>query len=122
MRDEMKLLMLSAGALALFFAASLFVELPWQVLIILSLVFTAFSLIFNARLKRALNDVNKNKFVHVFLGFTGAKMFGSLVLLAILLTVIKHDRLNIGICVLAYYLLYTIFEVALWTRKLKPKA
>jgi uncharacterized membrane protein len=122
MRDELKLLIFSAVLLAIFFATSVFVPLPWPVLIVLSFFFTTFTFIFNARLKRALNDENKNKFVHVFLGFTGMKMLGSLVLLALILALVKHDRLNTGICVLVYYLLYTIFEVVLWTRKLKQKA
>ena len=119
MNDKIKLLVFAAGVFIATFAASFIVELPLYLLILLSVFFTAFTFIMNARLEKALQSENKNQFTYTFLGMTGIKMLGSLLVLAITLALSKHDKFNIGVCIMAYYMLYTVFEVIVWREKLK---
>ena len=119
MSDKLKLLVFAAGVFIATYAASFWVELPLYLLIILSTFFTGFSFILNYRLEKAMHAENKNQFTQVFLGLTGIKMLSSLILLACTLAFTKHDKFNIGICIMAYYMLYTIFEVIIWRGKLK---
>src|SRR5438094_803946 len=111
MKDGVKLLVFSAGVFAVAYFSSLWIELPLYMLILLSFFFTGFSFIFNSQLQKAVKDENKNKFTHVFLGMTGIKMLSSLILLAFILALTTHDKLNSGVCIMAYYMFYTIFEV-----------
>lgn len=118
MRDEGKLVIFSAAFFFLAYGASLIYAIPVAVLAILSLFFTAFTLLFNQRLKKAFADPNKNKFTQVFLAFTSLKMISSLVILVSFLYFFKSHHLNIGVCTMGYYLAYTIFEVLIWRSKL----
>ncbi len=121
MSDKLKLLVFSAGVFIATYALSFLVELPLYLLITLTLFFTGFSFILNMRLEKAMHAENKNQFTQVFLGLTGIKMLSSLILLACTLALSKHDKFNMGVCIMAYYMLYTIFEVLIWRGKLKHK-
>ena len=120
MGDKLKLLVFAAGIFIATYALSTIVELPLYLLILLTFFFTGFSFIMNQQLEKAVKSENKNQFTQVFLGFTGIKMLSSLILLACMLALTKHDKLNIGVCIMSYYMLYTVFEVVLWRGKLKP--
>lgn len=119
MSDKLKLLVFAAGVFIATYLLSLSVQLPLYLLITLSVFFTVFSLILNMQLEKALKSENKNQFTQVFLGLTGIKMLVSAILLACVLALSKHDKFNMGICIMIYYMLYTIFEVVVWRRKLK---
>ena len=119
MSDKIKLLVFAAGVFIATYATSFIVELPLYLLITLSIFFTGFSFIFNAQLEKVLHSENKNQFTQVFLGLTGIKMLSSLIFLACMLSLTKHDKFNIGVCIMTYYMLYTIFEVIIWRGKLK---
>ncbi|HWY37616.1 MAG TPA: hypothetical protein VNY73_03590 [Bacteroidia bacterium] len=119
MSDKIKLLVFAAGVFIATYAVSFVVELPLYLLIILSVFFTTFSFILNIRLEKALHAENKNQFTYTFLGLTGIKMLASLVLLACTLALSKQNKFNMAICIMSYYMLYTIFEVITWRGKLK---
>jgi len=119
MSDKVKLLVFAAGVFGATYASSFLVELPLYLLLILSAFFTGFSFILNMRLEKALLSKNKNHFTQAFLGLTGIKMLSSIILLACTLAFTKHDKFNIGICIMTYYMLYTIFEVIIWRVKLQ---
>ena len=121
MSDTVKLSIFAVALFAATFAASLIVELPLYLLILLTVFFFSFSMIFNNRLEKALHHENKNQFTQAFLGLTGVKMLLSMVLLACVMAFSKHDKFNIGICIMTYYMLYTIFEVIIWRKKLTNK-
>ena len=118
MRDEIKLIIFSGAIFLLAYGISLVYPIPVTALVVLSVFFTLFTLVFNQRLLQAFNDPNKNKFTRVFLGFTSIKMLLSLVLLVSFLYFYKVSRLNIGVCTMGYYLAYTIFEVLIWRTRL----
>ena len=119
MNDKIKLLVFAAGVFIATYCASLIVELPLFLLILLTVFFTAFSFIMNMQLEKALRSENKNQFTNSFLGLTGIKMLGSLILLACVLALSKHDKFNMGICIMTYYMAYTVYEVIHWRGKLK---
>jgi len=121
MRGELKLLVFAAGIFILAYVLSLVYELPLYLLILSSSFFTGYSFLLNNRLEKAMRSENKNQFTQMFLGMTGIKMLSSLILLACVLAFSKHDKLNIGICVMCYYMFYTIFEVITWRGKLKQQ-
>jgi uncharacterized membrane protein len=118
MSDKVKLLVFAAGVFIATLLASRIVELPLYLLITLTVFFTSFTFVFNARLEMALKDENKNKFTQVFLGFTGIKMLCSLILLACVLALSKGVKFNLGICIMTYYMIYTVYEVIHWRKKL----
>ena len=118
MSDSIKLLVFSAGVFISAYASSCFFALPVYLPAILTVFFAGFTLLLNYCLKKALNSENKHQFTNAFLGLTGLKMLCSCILLAVLLSTAKQDNLQIGLCILAYYMLYTIFEVVIWKRKL----
>lgn len=118
MSDKIKLLVFSAVLFIATLLASRIVELPLYLLILLTVFFTAFTLIFNSQLDKAYSAENKNKFTQVFLAMTGMKMFASLILLACVLALSNHDKLNLGICIMTYYMAYTVYEVIHWRSKL----
>ncbi|HKC69138.1 MAG TPA: hypothetical protein VKG26_12960 [Bacteroidia bacterium] len=103
---------------ATFLAAQKF-NIPVYYVILLSVFFTGYSLLLNSQLQKALTNVNKNKFTNTFLALTALKMFSSLFILLFGLYIIKENRLAIGICTMAYYMLYTAIEVQHWLGKLK---
>lgn len=78
-----------------------------------------YSFLLNSQLQKAVADANKNKFTNTFLALTALKMFSCLFVLLFGLYFIKENRLAIGICTMAYYMLYTFFEVSHWLGKLK---
>lgn len=119
MKDGAKLFIFSAIVFALAYGASYLFPIPFALLLLLAFFFTSYTFIFNSRLQKAYNDENKNKFTFVFMGLTSIKMLSSLLLLAVCLYIFKEPRLNIGVYTLSYYMLYTVFEVALWKAKLK---
>ena len=119
MNDKVKLLVFAAGIFIAAYATSLLVELPLYLLILLSGFFTGFTFIFNLQLEKAVKAENKNQFTQVFLGFTGIKMLCSLILLACFLALSNHTKFNIGLCIMAYYMAYTVYEVIHWRGKLK---
>ena len=120
MKDEVKLFIFSSILFAAAYGASSLFPLPFILLLVLSFYFTTFSWLFNSRLQKAYGDANKNKFTQVFMGFTGIKIISALALLVCFLSLFKENKLNIGVFTMAYYMLYTIFEVVLWKGKLKP--
>jgi len=120
MTDAVKLGIFSALVFLAAYGCSFIYTLPLALLLLLSFYFTAFSWIFNRQLQKAYADQNKNKFTQVFMGFTGIKILTSLVLLVVFLYLFKENKFTIGICTMAYYMLYTVFEVVLWRGKLKP--
>jgi len=119
MSDGIKLLVFSAGVFTAAFSLSFVLELPVFLLLLLTFFLTCFSFLFNWQLTKAFNDENKNKFTQVFMGMTGIKIFSSLIILAMVLFLTKQNKLHIGICIMSYYMLYTVFEVVLWRSKLK---
>ena len=121
MSDTLKLIIFGAVVFAAAFASSYIFPLPLLLLLLLSFYFTGFTFILNAALQKALADANKNKFTQLFMGLTGIKMLSSIILLIMFLYFFKDNRLHTGVCIMVFYMLYTIFEVVLWTRKLKPK-
>ncbi len=118
MKDEVKLIIFSVAIFAAAYASSFLFDLPLVLLLLLSFYFTGFTFVLNARLQKALNDENKNKFTQVFMGLTGIKILSSLILLVCFLYMFKANKLHMGICTMSYYMLYTVFEVALWRKKL----
>ncbi|MGZ3862034.1 MAG: hypothetical protein ACXVPN_06705 [Bacteroidia bacterium] len=121
MSDKIKLLVFSAVLFGATLLASRVVELPLYLLILLSVFFTVFTWLFNSRLEKAQAHENKNKFTQVFLGFTGVKIFASLILLACVLALSNHHKFNLGICIMTYYMAYTVYEVIHWRSKLSDK-
>lgn len=119
MKDGVKLFIFSAVVFTAAYGASYLFPFPFELLLLLTFYFTSYTFIFNSRLQKAYNDENKNKFTFTFMALTSIKMLSSLVLLAACLYIFKEHRLNIGVCTLSYYMLYTVFEVALWKAKLK---
>ena len=118
MSDAVKLLVFSAVTLAAAYGLSFLFPLPFLLLLLLSFYFTAFSFIFNKQLAMAYNNENKNKFTQVFTGLTAIKILTSLILLVCFLYMFKENKLYIGVCTMAYYFAYTVFEVVLWKGKL----
>jgi|GEM_PF-1351179 len=88
-------------------------------IVVLSVFFTGFSFVLNMQLQRALTAENKNQFTFTFLGLTGLKMFSCLIILLFGLYFATASKLELGICTMAYYMLYTTFEVWHWMGKLK---
>lgn len=86
---------------------------------VLSIFFTGFSFVLNVRLQTALQSENKNQFTFAFLGLTGLKMLSCLFILLFGLYFATAGKLELGICTMSYYMLYTSFEVWHWMDKLK---
>lgn len=101
-----------------FFAAKKF-NISLYYVIILSAWFTAFSIILNIRLQNSLKSANKNQFTFVFLGLTGLKMLSCLLILLFGLYFSADHKLELGVCTMSYYMIYTAFEVSHWLGKLK---
>lgn len=119
MSDEIKLGIFSAGVFGAAYGLSYVFELPLYLLLILTAFFSLFTLLLNMQLRKALHDENKNKFTQLFMGLTGVKIFSSLILLTLALFFIKGNKMHAGICIMSYYMAYTVFEVVLWRGKLK---
>ncbi len=114
-----KLLIFSALiSVIVFFMAQTF-GISLYYIVLLSVYFTLFSVIFNMRLQASLLSVNKNQFTFTFLGLTGLKMLSCLFILMFGLYFSKSNKLELGICTMSYYMLYTTFEVWHWMNKLK---
>ncbi|MGZ3866024.1 MAG: hypothetical protein ACXVNR_06140, partial [Bacteroidia bacterium] len=118
MSDKIKLLVFSAVLFAATLFASRIIELPLYLPIVLTVFFTAFTLVFNSQLDKAYSAENKNKFTQVFLAMTGMKMFASMILLVYILALSSHDKFNLGVCIMTYYMAYTVYEVIHWRSKL----
>ena len=102
---------------AIFLAKKFSIALSYVIL--LSIFFTGFSFILNMRLQNALKSENKNQFTFAFLGLTGLKMFSCLIILLFGLYFATTSKLELGICIMSYYMLYTTFEVWHWIGRLK---
>ncbi len=86
---------------------------------VLSIFFTGFSFLLNMQLQKALTAPSKNQFTFTFLGLTGLKMFSCLTILLFGLYFATASKLELGICTMSYYMLYTTFEVWHWMGALK---
>ena len=114
-----KLLVFSLLIFAIAFIAAQKFSIVIYYIVLLSVYFTGFSFILNRQLQSALADKNKNKFTHTFLALTALKMFSCLIILLFGLYFATTSKLELGICTMGYYMLYTTFEVWHWLGKLK---
>jgi hypothetical protein len=114
-----KLLIFSALIFVVAFLAAQKFNMAIYYIVLLSVYFTGFSFILNRQLQSTLQDKNKNKFTHTFLALTALKMFSCLIILLFGLYFATAGKLELGICTMGYYMLYTTFEVWHWMGKLK---
>ena len=114
-----KLLIFSAliFVLAIFLAQKF--SITFYYIGILSIFFTCFSFVLNMQLQKALTAPSKNQFTFTFLGLTGLKIFSCLTILLFALYFATAGKLELGICTMSYYMLYTTFEVWHWIGRLK---
>jgi hypothetical protein len=116
---SVKILVFSALIFTAAFLAAQKFNIAFYYIVLLSVYFTSFSFILNRQLQKALLDQNKNKFTHTFLALTALKMFSCLIILLFGLYFATAGKLELGICTMSYYMLYTGFEVWHWINKLK---
>ena len=114
-----KLLVFSALIFVTAFLAAQKFNIALYYVVLLSVYFTGFSFVLNKQLQSALQDKNKNKFTHTFLALTALKMFSCLIILLFGLYFATASKLELGVCTMGYYMLYTTFEVWYWMGRLK---